>query len=51
MIGGKGEIWKDIKGYEGFYQASSLGRIKSLIGWMEWATIRSKRKNIKTYYY
>lgn len=24
------EIWKDIPGYEGFYQASSLGRIKSL---------------------
>lgn len=24
------EIWKDIPGYEGIYQASSLGRIKSL---------------------
>lgn len=24
------EIWKDIKGYEGIYQASNLGRIKSL---------------------
>ena len=24
------EIWKDIKGYEGLYQVSSLGRIKSL---------------------
>jgi len=24
------EIWKDIPGYEGFYQASNLGRIKSL---------------------
>lgn len=24
------EIWKDIKGYEGSYQASNLGRIKSL---------------------
>ena len=23
------EIWKDIPGYEGLYQASSLGRIKS----------------------
>ena len=23
------EIWKDIEGYEGFYQISSLGRIKS----------------------
>ena len=25
------EIWKDIPGYEGFYQASNLGRIKSLV--------------------
>ena len=24
------EIWKDIPGYEGYYQASTLGRIKSL---------------------
>lgn len=24
------EIWKDIEGYEGFYQISSLGRVKSL---------------------
>ena len=24
------EIWKDIKGYEGLYQISNLGRIKSL---------------------
>nr|DAU67687.1 MAG TPA: homing endonuclease [Caudoviricetes sp.] len=26
------EIWKDIKGYEGLYQISNLGRVKSLIG-------------------
>lgn len=26
----EGEIWKDIPGFEGLYQASSLGRIKSL---------------------
>lgn len=25
------EIWKDIPGYEGLYQASNLGRIRSLI--------------------
>jgi hypothetical protein len=25
-----GEIWKDIEGYEGLYQVSNLGRIKSL---------------------
>lgn len=24
------EIWKDIPGYEGYYQASNLGRIKRL---------------------
>ena len=24
------EIWKDIKGYEGLYQVSNLGNIKSL---------------------
>ena len=24
------EIWKDIKGYEGYYMISNLGRVKSL---------------------
>lgn len=24
------EIWKDIVGYEGLYQVSNLGRVKSL---------------------
>ena len=24
------EIWKDVVGYEGLYQVSSLGRVKSL---------------------
>lgn len=32
------EIWKDIKGYEGFYQISSFGRVKRL------ANCYSKRK-------
>ena len=27
------EVWKDIKGYEGLYQVSNLGRVKSLVGW------------------
>lgn len=27
---GKKEIWKDIPGYEGLYQVSNLGRVKSL---------------------
>ncbi|WP_405101481.1 NUMOD4 domain-containing protein [Oceanobacillus sp. FSL H7-0719] len=31
----KGKIWKDIKGYEGLYQVSKWGRVKSL-----------KRKNL-----
>ena len=26
----KTEIWKDIVGYEGYYQVSNLGRVKSL---------------------
>lgn len=26
------EIWKDIEGYEGLYQVSNLGRVKSFIG-------------------
>ncbi|WP_256210993.1 NUMOD4 domain-containing protein, partial [Oenococcus oeni] len=25
------EIWRDIKGYEGLYQVSNLGRVKSLV--------------------
>ena len=24
------EVWKDIKGYEGHYQISNIGRVKSL---------------------
>lgn len=27
------EIWKDIEGYEGLYQVSNLGRVKSLERW------------------
>lgn len=27
------EIWKDVVGYEGLYQVSNLGNVKSLIGW------------------
>ena len=26
----KNEVWKDIKGYEGLYQVSSFGRVRSL---------------------
>ena len=27
------EIWKDVKGYEGLYQVSNLGRVKSFRHW------------------
>lgn len=27
------EIWKDIEGYEGLYQVSNLGNVKSLVEW------------------
>ncbi len=28
-----GEVWRDIKGYEGLYQVSNLGKIRSLRCW------------------
>lgn len=40
------EIWRDVKGYEGLYLISNLGRIKSL---PRNGTIK-KEKNLKTYY-
>lgn len=36
------EEWKDIKGYEGFYQISNHGRVKSLGGWC--GTVKRKEK-------
>jgi hypothetical protein len=30
------EIWKDVKGYEGIYQVSNLGRVKSLERVIDW---------------
>ena len=43
------EIWKDVKGYEGYYQVSTLGRIKSLSRHRKvgWANYISKEKIIK----
>ena len=42
------EVWKDIPGYEGLYQASTLGRIRSLdkeiIYYREWNQRTQKRK-------
>ena len=40
------EIWKDIPGYEGFYQASNLGRIKSLLFYNNRYKKYSKREKI-----
>lgn len=31
------EIWKDIEGYEGEYQVSNFGRVKSLPRWIEFS--------------
>ena len=42
------ETWKDIKGYEGLYQVSNFGRIKSLLGteMIHGKLIYKKRKKI-----
>lgn len=37
------EIWKDVKGYEGFYQVSNKGRIKSLDRMIGYKGIRLRR--------
>lgn len=37
------EIWKDIKGYEGLYQVSNLGRVRGVE-----KLVRSKHSSIKT---
>ncbi|MGI2239331.1 NUMOD4 motif-containing HNH endonuclease [Staphylococcus cohnii] len=38
------EVWKDIPGYEGLYQVSDLGRVRSLDRWVTY-------KNGKQYFY
>lgn len=40
------EKWKDIKGYEGFYQISNLGRVKSLGGWCGTAKRKEKIRSV-----
>jgi hypothetical protein len=35
------EVWKDVKDYEGLYQVSNFGRVKSLK--REWSTNKNKR--------
>ncbi|HHX59653.1 MAG TPA: hypothetical protein GX707_02770 [Epulopiscium sp.] len=32
-----GEIWKDIPNYEGYYQASNIGRVRSLDRWITYS--------------
>ena len=45
------EVWKDIEGYEGYYQVSSHGRIKSLKrGWRSREKIRVFSKAPNGYY-
>ena len=51
------EIWKDVVGYEGLYQVSNLGRIKSLDRYVEYPNyikringrIMSQQDNSKGY--
>lgn len=42
------EVWKDIRGYEGMYQVSNLGKVKSLERWNGRHTVRERilRHNI-----
>jgi hypothetical protein len=35
LYGMKKEVWKDIPNYEGLYQVSNLGRVKSLKRWID----------------
>lgn len=42
------EIWKDIEGYEGYYQISNLGKIKSLERWVNnrFGTLSKRKERI-----
>jgi len=42
------EIWKDIKGYEGLYQVSNLGNVKSLPKKIKMRNQYTERENILT---
>ena len=45
----EGEIWKDIEGYEGLYQVSNMGRVKSLERMCETSKDKSKaQRNVKS---
>ena len=40
------EIWKDIEGYEGNYQVSNLGRVRSLDRYVPFGTSSSRLRKI-----
>lgn len=40
------EVWKDVKGYEGLYQVSNLGQIKSLGRWVKHTGWRFEEEKI-----
>ena len=45
------EVWKDIKGYEGLYQVSNMGRVKSVartVTWKNQSVKRYKERIMKT---
>ncbi len=46
----EGEVWKDIPGYEGFYQASSMGRVKSLCRKSKTRSIRIVKERFLKFY-
>ncbi len=37
------EIWKPIEGYDGFYEISNYGRVKSFIGWNGHEVVKRER--------
>lgn len=43
------EIWKDIKGYEGLYQVSNLGRVKRLKRFIKSSSIFGGKATLKEY--
>ena len=44
-----GEVWKDVVGYEGYYQVSSDGRVKGVDRWYEQYNASAKRI-VKVFY-
>ena len=58
MIKAEFELWKDVKGFEGYYQVSTWARVRSLDRWVTYKDGRSRlcksfilqiRKNRKGY--